>query len=200
MLIKFSIMFSNRCKKLWPLSAIDRCSCFPFPLLHIANLLFSSLFLPHTASCVSYEDHDCVTVHLKKIQVCIRLPSIYSLPSPTPHCQRFFQLPHSPPPHPKFWALEFINPLVNDSTILKSESESESPSFPFATSCDGPFVFASSPSSSWMFAVLNVPSVSTPSPFSNTGRSLQVAPTAGRALGLLRWSVDACGARSLLYI
>src|SRR5260221_356226 len=83
-LIKFSIVFSNRCKKLWPLSAIDRCSCFPFPLLHVANLLFSSLFSPHTASCVSYEDHDHVTVHLKEIQVCICLPFIYLLPSPTP--------------------------------------------------------------------------------------------------------------------
>ena len=172
MLIKFGIMFSNRCKKLWPLSAIDRCSCFPFPLLHVANLLFSSLFSPHTASCVSYEDHDCVTVHLKEIQVCICLPSIYSPPSPTPRCQRFSQLPRSPPPHPKSWALEFIKPLVDDSTILKSESESESPSFPFATPRDGTFVFASSPSSSQMFAVPNAPGVSAPSSFSSTGRSL----------------------------
>ena len=172
MLIKFSIMFSNRCKKLWPLSAIDRCSCFPFPLLHVANLPFSSLFLPHTASCVSYEDHDHVTVHLKKIQVCICLPFIYLLPSPTPCCQRFSQLSRSPPPHPKSWALEFIKPLVDNSMILKSKSKSKSSSFPFATPRDGPFIFASSPSSSQMFAVPNTPGVSTPSPFSNTGHLL----------------------------
>src|SRR6266849_8857758 len=124
MLIKFSIMFSNRCKKLWPLSAIDRCLCFPFPLLHVANLLFSSLFLPHTASCVSYEDHDHVTVHLKKIQVCICLPFIYLLPSPTPCCQHFsliIQLPHSPPPHPKPQSLDFTKPLVNNLTILQQD-------------------------------------------------------------------------------
>src|SRR6266852_2036219 len=200
MLIKFGIMFSNRCKKLWPLSVIDRCSCFPFPLLHIANLLFSSLFLPHTASCVSYEGHDRITVHLKEIQVCICLPSIYLLPSLTPRCQRFSQLPHSPPPHPKSWALEFIKPLVDNSTILKSKSKSKSPSFPFSTPRNGPFIFASSLLSSRMFTVPNTPGVSAPSPFSNTGRSLRVTPTTHRALGLQRWSVDACGARSLLYI
>ena len=197
MLIKFGIVFSNRCKKLWPLSAIERCSCFPFPLLHVANLLFSSLFSPHTAS---YEDHYRVTVHLKEIQVCICLPSIYSLPSPTPRCQRFSQLPRPPPPHFKSWALGFIKPLVDDSTILKSESESEPPSLPFAAPRDGPSIFASSPSSSRMFAVPNAPGVSAPSPFNNTGRSLRVAPTARRALGSLRWSVDVCGAGSLLYI
>src|SRR5712691_11036127 len=121
MLIKFGIVFSNRCKKLWPLSAIDRCSCFPFPLLHVANLLFSSLFSPHTASCMSYEDHDHVTVHLKKIQVCICLPSIYLLPSPTSCCQCFsltIQLPYPPFPHSKPRALDFIKPLVNNLTIL----------------------------------------------------------------------------------
>jgi hypothetical protein len=127
------------------------------------------------------------------------LPSIYSLPSLAPRCQRFSQLPRPPPPHPKSWALEFIKPLVDDSMILKSDSESESPSFPFAAPRDGPFVFTSSPSSSRMFEVPNAPGVSAPSPFNNTGRSLRVAPTARRALGSLRWS-DACGAGSLLYI
>jgi hypothetical protein len=119
MLITFSIVFSNRCKKLQPLSAIDGCSYFPFSLLYVANLLFSSVFSPHTATRVSYEDYDRVTVHLEEIQV-----SIYLLPSPTPRCQRFSltsQLLRPPPSHPKPRALELIKPLVDDSTILQQD-------------------------------------------------------------------------------